>query len=64
MKNQNLLKMDFCQSQASGIHFDLPGIELRSLQKPFAMEVFTKKNISLRFSNSSGPTILHYASRR
>ena len=28
MKTQNLLGMDFCQKQVSGIHFDLPGIEL------------------------------------
>ena len=29
MKTQNLRWMDFCQDQAAGIHFDLPGIELR-----------------------------------
>ena len=29
MKTQNLLGMDFCQDQAAGIRFDLPGIELR-----------------------------------
>ena len=29
MKTQNLLVMDFCQKQVSGIHFDLPGIELK-----------------------------------
>ena len=29
MKTQNTLRMDVCQNQASGIHFDLPGIELR-----------------------------------
>ena len=28
-KTQNLLGMDFCQKQVSGIHFDLPGIELK-----------------------------------
>ena len=28
MRTQNLLGMDVCQNQASGIHFDLPGIEL------------------------------------
>ena len=27
MKTQNLLGMDFCQKQVSGIHFELPGIE-------------------------------------
>ena len=30
MKTQNLLGMDFCQKQVSGIHFDLPGIELKN----------------------------------
>ena len=29
MKTQNLLGMDICQKQVSGIHFDLPGIELK-----------------------------------
>ena len=29
VKTQNLLGMDFCQKQVSGIHFDLPGIELK-----------------------------------
>ena len=29
MKTQNLLGMDFCPKQVSGIHFDLPGIELK-----------------------------------
>ena len=28
MKTQNLLGMDFCQKQVSGIHFDLPRIAL------------------------------------
>ena len=38
MKTQNLLGMDFCQNQASGIHFDLPGTELRQLPKTFCYE--------------------------
>ena len=29
MKTQNLLGMDFCQKQVSGIHFDLPGVVLK-----------------------------------
>ena len=29
MKTQNLIVMNFCQKQVSGIHFDLPGIELK-----------------------------------
>ena len=35
MRTQNLLGMNFCQKQASGIHFDLPGIELRQPPKTF-----------------------------
>ena len=30
MNTQNLLGMDFCQKQVSGIHFDLPGLELKN----------------------------------
>ena len=33
MKTQNLLGMDFCQKQVSGIHFELPGIELKQPPK-------------------------------
>ena len=33
VKTQNLLGMDFCQKQVSGIHFDLPGIELKEPSK-------------------------------
>ena len=35
MRTQNLLGMDFCRNQASGIHFDLPVIELRQPAKTF-----------------------------
>ena len=35
MTTQNLPGMDFCQNQASGIQFDLPGIELRQPPKTF-----------------------------
>ena len=54
MKTQNLLGMDFCQKQVSGIHFELPGIELKeppntvcygSLHQyksyPFISQIFT-----------------------
>ena len=34
-RTQNLLGMDFCQNQASGIHFDLPGSELRQPPQTF-----------------------------
>ena len=30
MKTQKFLGMDFCQKQISGIHFDLPGLELKN----------------------------------
>ena len=33
MRTQNLLGMDLCQNEASGIHFDLSGIELRQPPK-------------------------------
>ena len=33
MKTQNLLGMDFCQKQVSGIHLDLPGIEFKEAPK-------------------------------
>ena len=33
MRTQNLLEMDFCQKQVSGIHFDLPGIEIKNPPK-------------------------------
>ena len=29
MRTQNLLGMDFCQRQISGIHFDLAGVEIK-----------------------------------
>ena len=56
LKTQNLLGMDFCQKQVSGIHFDLPGIELKeppilvcygSLHKnksyPFISQILTSR---------------------
>ena len=33
MRTQTLLGMDFCQKQVSGIHFDLPGIEIKNPPK-------------------------------
>ena len=33
MRTQNLLGMDFCQKQVSGIHFDLPGVEIKNPPK-------------------------------
>ena len=33
MRTQNLLGIDFCQKQASGILFDLPGIDIKDPPK-------------------------------
>ena len=33
MWTQNLLGKDFCQKHVSGIHFDLPGIEIKNPPK-------------------------------
>ena len=33
MRTQNRLGIDFCQKQVSGIHFDLPGIEIKNPPK-------------------------------
>ena len=42
MRTQNLLGMDFCQKQVSGIHFDLPGIEIKNPPSRSAMAAFIK----------------------
>ena len=44
MRTQNLLGMDFCQEQVSGIPFDLPGIEIKNLAGRFAMATLTNKS--------------------
>ena len=44
MRTQNLLGMDFCQKQVSGIHFDLPGIELKKPPKSICYGSCTKRN--------------------
>ena len=57
MKTENLLGMDFCQKQVSGIHFDLPGIALKEPPKtvcyrnlhqnksyPFISQILTIRN--------------------
>ena len=33
MKTHNFLSMDFCQKKVSGIHFDVPGVELKEPPK-------------------------------
>ena len=48
-RTQNLLGMDFCQNQASGIHFDLPGIELRQPPKTFCYGSLHQKKHFLTF---------------
>ena len=40
MRTQNLLGMDFCQKQVSGIHFDLPGIEITTPLKSICYSSF------------------------
>ena len=52
MWTQNLLGMDFCQKQVSGIHFDLPGIEIKTLQSQSVMAVSTKTNPILIYHKS------------
>ena len=45
MKTQNLLGLDFCQKQVSGIHFDLPGIELKNPPKSFCYGCFHQNKL-------------------
>ena len=40
MRTQNLPGMDFCQRQVSGIHFDLPGIEIKNPLKSICFGSF------------------------
>ena len=40
MRTQNLLGIDFCPKQVSGIHFDLLGIEIKSLTKSICFSSF------------------------
>ena len=42
MRTQNLLGMDFCQMQVSGIHIDLPGIELENPPSQSALAAFIR----------------------
>ena len=44
-KTQNLLGMDFCRKQASGIHCDLPGLELKSLPKSLSYGCFHQRQL-------------------
>ena len=40
MRTQNLLGMDFCQKQVSGIHFDLSGIKIKNPPKSICYASF------------------------
>ena len=46
MKTQNLLGMDFCQKQVSGIHPDLPGIELKNPSNSLCYGCFHQNKLS------------------
>ena len=50
MKTQNLLGMDFCQKQVSGIHFELPGIELKEPPITVCYGSFHQNNLYLFIS--------------
>ena len=56
MKTQILLVMDFCQTQTSGIHFDLPGIELRHHPKNFCYESLHKNKLFSLLDQLFNPT--------
>ena len=43
MKTQNRLGKHFCQKQVSGIHFDLPGIEIKNPPKSICNGSFHQK---------------------
>ena len=49
VRTQNLLGMDFYQKQASEIHYDLPGIELRHPPKTFCYGSLHQKKPYLTF---------------
>ena len=61
MKTQNLLGMDFCQKQVSGIHFDLPGIELKKTSKfTVFMLLSPKRTLSSLISYLNDSTTLYH----
>ena len=43
MRTQNLLRMDFCRKQVSGIHFDLPGIDIKNPPNSICYGSFQQK---------------------
>ena len=66
MRTQNLLGMDFCQNQASGIHFDIPGIKLRQPPKTFCygsvhpIKTFPSAQ-HFRYFSPDGPAVARYS---
>ena len=45
MRTQNLFGMDFCQKQVSGIHFDLPGFEIKNHPKSICYGSFHQNKL-------------------
>ena len=52
MRTQNLVSMDFCQKQVSGIHFGLPGIEIKNPPKSICHGSFHRSKSYLRLSQT------------
>ena len=50
MRTQIFLGIDFCQKQVSGIHFDLPGIEIKNHPKSICYGSFHQNKSSLQLS--------------
>ena len=53
VRTQNLLGMDFCQKQVSGIHFDLAGIKIKNLPKSTCCFSFHQKILILIYHKFS-----------
>ena len=61
VKTQNLLVMDFCQKQVSGIHFGLPGIELKKSSKFTVLWLLSpKQTLSSLISDLNDSTTLYH----
>ena len=61
MKTQNLLGMDFCQKQVSGIHFELPGNELKEPPNTVLWKPSSEQIVSLRLANPNDTNAACYA---
>ena len=53
MKTQNRLGMVFCQQQVSGIHFDLPGIELKEPPNTVLWKSSSEQIFPFHFADSN-----------